>query len=213
MCHALPNHVMASPRVMNDDIIVQWLQQLSPLSALVAGFVPAVIARLQGRPVIRWYLYGFVCALVAWPLVALPTAHLLLVRPRPVSPELLRKQRRAQAMALFAEGSVQSYPSWIAGLRRKSPAGVDRRRYAYEHLAPGEALELVPEPANQPDDHAVIYYHRGMQLGYVPKRHRWVAEAIDDGHRLVAIVDKVKTGVFLRRRAKFVSTRIAILDK
>jgi len=198
---------------MNDDIIVQLLQQLSPLTALVAGFAPAVIARLQGRPVIRWYLYGFVCALVAWPLVALPTAHVLLVRPRAASPDQVRKQRRAQAMALFAEGSVRSYPSWIAGFRRKSPAGVDRRRYAYEHLGPGEALELVREAANQRDDRTVIYYHRGMHLGYVPKRHRWVADAIDDGHRLVAIVDKVKIGIFLRRRATSVSTRIAILDK
>jgi hypothetical protein len=195
-----------------DDLLLQWLQPLSPLSALVAGFAPAVIARFKRRPVIRWYLYGFVCALAAWPLVALPAAHALLLKPRAVSPELVRKQRRAQAMALFAESSTPSYPSWIADLRRKSPAEVDRRRYAYEHLGPGEALELVREPANRRDDHAVLYYHRGIRLGSVPKRHRWVADAIDDGHRLVAIVHHVKIRGFLRRRAKFVSTRIAILD-
>jgi hypothetical protein len=197
---------------MNQDILIQWLQQLSPLPAFAAGFAPAVIARFKRRPMITWYLYGFVCALVAWPLVALPTAHVLLLRPRAASPELVRKQRRAQAMALFAEGSVRCYPSWIAGLRRKSPAGVNRRRYAFDHLGPGEALELVREPGNQRDHHAVVYYHRGVHLGYVPKRHRWVPDAIDDGHRVAAIVDNVKIGGLLRRRAKFVSTRIAILD-
>jgi hypothetical protein len=54
------------------------------------------------------------------------------------------------------------------------------------------------------------YYHRGFHLGYVPERHRWVADAIDDGQRLIAIVDKIKVGGLLRRRAKFVSTRIAL---
>jgi len=33
--------------------------------------------------------------------------------------------------------SVRSYPSWIAELTRKSPDGIDRRRYAYEHVGPG----------------------------------------------------------------------------
>ena len=37
-------------------------------------------------------------------------------------------------------------------------------------------------------------------------------DAIDDGHQLIAIVDQIKVGGLLRRRAKFVSTRIAVLD-
>jgi hypothetical protein len=56
----------------------------------------------------------------------------------------------------------------------------------------------------------VAYYHRGVHLGYVPKRHRWIAEALDDGLRLAAITEKIKTGIF-RRRAKFVGTRIVVL--
>jgi hypothetical protein len=122
-----------------------------------------------------------------------------------------QRQRRADALALLAESSVRSYPSWIADLKRKSPAGIDRRKYAYEHVAPGEALELVREPANQNDDYAVAYYHRGVHLGYVPKRHRWIAEALDDGLRLAVIAEKVKTGWIFRRRAKFVGTRIVVL--
>jgi hypothetical protein len=58
----------------------------------------------------------------------------------------------------------------------------------------------------------VAFRHHGVHLGYVPKRHRWVAPAIDDGRRLVAIVDKVKVGGILRRRAKSVRVRIAVLD-
>jgi len=46
----------------------------------------------------------------------------------------------------------------------------------------------------------------------VPKRHHWVALALDDGRRLVAIVDEVKVGGLFRRRAKFVSVRIVVLD-
>jgi hypothetical protein len=199
---------------MNEDIIIPWLRQLSPISvALLAGLAPAVIAAFKRRPMIRWYLYGFVCALLAWPLIALPIVHALLFRRPVVSCQRLRlEQRRAQALALFAESAVASYPSWIAGLKRKSPGGVDRRRYAYGHLGPGEAIELVRDRSNQRDDDAVVYYHRGVHLGYVPKQHRWVADAIDDGHWLIAIVDQIKVGGLLRRRAKFVSTRIAVLD-
>jgi hypothetical protein len=25
----------------------------------------------------------------------------------------------------------------------------------------------------------VSYYHRGVHLGFVPKQHRWIAEALD----------------------------------
>jgi len=199
---------------MNEDAILSWLQQLSPIwKAVAGGFASAFVATIRRRPIILWYLYGFVCTLVAWPLVVLPIVHALFVRPRAAAPEQVRQRhRRAEALALLAEGAVRSYPSWIAGLKRKSPTGVNRRRYAYEHMGPGEALELVREHANWGDDHAVGYYHRGVHLGYVPKRHRWVADAIDDGHRLVAIVDKLKIGGLLRRRAKSVSTRITILD-
>ena len=57
----------------------------------------------------------------------------------------------------------------------------------------------------------MAYYHRGVHLGYLPKRHHWVAEALDDGLRLVAIAEEVKIGWIFRRRAKFVGTRIVVL--
>jgi hypothetical protein len=49
-----------------------------------------------------------------------------------------------------------------------------------DRIGPGEALELVREPANRSNDHAVAYCHRGVHLDYVPKRQRWIPEALDD---------------------------------
>jgi len=197
---------------MTEATIIEWLLQLRPIGvALVIAFVPALIARWKRRPMIPWYLYGFVCALLAWPAVALPAIHALLVRPHRKPEQISQQRRRADALALLKEGSVRSYPSWIAELRRKSPVGIERRRYAYEHIGPGEPLDLVRERAEPGDRHAVSYRHRDVHLGYVPRRHRWIAEAIDDGLRLAAIVETVKTGLVFRQRARFVGTRIIVL--
>jgi len=122
-----------------------------------------------------------------------------------------QQRRRESALALLKEESVRSYPSWIAELKGKSPAGIERRRYAYEHLEPGEALVLFRERAEPGDKHGVSYRHGDVHLGYVPGRHRWIADAIDDGLRLFAIVETVKTGWIFRRRATFVRTRIVVL--
>jgi len=121
------------------------------------------------------------------------------------------RRRRADALALIAEESVRSYRSWIAELDSEPSDGIDRRRYAYEHLAPGEVLVLVRERTDSKNDHAVSYYHRAVHLGYVPKQHHWIAAALDDGVRLAVIVEKIKVGWIVRRRAKFVGTRIIII--
>src|SRR5262245_34840926 len=199
---------------MNEDVILPWRVQRSTTIwlALLAALAPAMIANFKHRSVIRWYIYGFACTLVAWPLVTLPTVHAVLLRPRTMSPEARQRQRRADALALLAENSVQSYPTWIAELRRKSPEGVDRRRFVYKEIGAGDSIELVRELADYRHKHAVAFRHRGVHIGYVPKRHHWVAQAIDDGRRLVAIVDKVKIGGLFRRRAKYVRVRIAVLD-
>ena len=196
-----------------NEAIVQWLQRNWPIwVAFILGLIPTLIAEVKGRPKTRWYLYGVACALVAWPLVTLPTLHALFVQRRNGrSGQIDRQRRRTDALALLAEESVRSYPSWISELSRKSPDGVDRRRYAYEHLGAGEALELVRGPTNPSSHHAVSYYHRAVHLGFVPKQHRWIAEALDDGLRLAVIVDNVRLGWIFRRRAKFVGTRIIVV--
>jgi hypothetical protein len=67
---------------VNEATIIEWLLQLRPfVVVLVIGFVPAVIARRKRCPMTPWYLYGFVCALVAWPAVAVPAIHALPARP------------------------------------------------------------------------------------------------------------------------------------
>jgi hypothetical protein len=134
------------------------------------------------------------------------------VRGSPRRPTCLQRRRRADALALLAEASIRSYPTWIAELQRASPDGIDRRRYAYEKIRPGESIELVRERSGQRDNHAVAFRHRGFHLGYVPKRHDWVASAIDEGRRLFAIVDEVKARGILRRRATFVGVQIVALD-
>ena len=197
---------------MNEATIFEWLLQLQPIGvALVLGFAPALIARWKRRRMTPWYLYGLVCALLAWPAVALPAIHALLVRRYGKSEQTSPQRRRASALALLKEEGVRSYPSCIAELRRKSPIGIERCCYACEHLGPGEALMLVRERAEAGDEHAVSYRHRDVHLGYVPRRHRWIADAIDDGLRLLAIVETVKTGWVFRQRAKFVGTRIIVL--
>src|SRR5262245_51813742 len=128
---------------MSEDVIIPWLLQHSTIwIAVLAALAPAMIANFKHRSVMPWYLYGFACTLVAWPLITLPTAHAFLLRPRTMSPEARQRQRRADALALLAESSVQSYPTWIAELRRKSPEGVDRRRYVYKEIGPGESSAL-----------------------------------------------------------------------
>jgi hypothetical protein len=196
---------------MNGGLSDPWLQQLSPIwIALAGGFVPALIAARKRRAMSVWYLDGFACTLLAWPLLALPTIHAILVRRHNIP---LQQQRRADALAFLTESSVRSFPSWIAELGRKSPRGIDRRFYACKHIGPGEALELVRERTNRNNDHAVAYCHRGVHLGYVPKQQqRWVAEALDDGLSLRAIAVEVKVGWILRWRAKFVGTCIIVLN-
>src|SRR5215469_11935220 len=194
---------------MNEEVVIQWLR--GNWLAFILAFIPPLIAEMKGRRRTRWYLYGLACSLVAWPLLSLATTHVLLLRRRNgISEQLSLKQRRADALALLGEDSVRSYPSWIAELSHKSPAGIDRRRYAYEHLGAGEALELVRERTDTKSDHAVSYYHRAVHLGYVPKRHRWIAEALDDGLRLTVIVEKVNRGWSIRRRAKSIGTRVIV---
>ena len=44
------------------------------------------------------------------------------------------------------------------------------------------------------------------------ERHRWIAEALDDGLSLTAIVENVKFNWIFRQRASFVGTRIIVLS-
>jgi len=203
---------------MLDDLSTfsSWLFRPLPIWAIAfLGALPAAIAGASRRPIAPWCLYGFGCALIAWPLVAVPTVHALLTRrprhSRETSEQEREQQRRADALALLQEPSVRAYPSRIAELRRLSPAGVNRRRYVYGFVKPGDVLELVRERDHPRNRRAVAYMHRGIHLGYVPKRQGWVADALDDGLRLMVIVEKVSMSWLSDRRARSVRTQIVIL--
>jgi len=199
---------------MSDDVIVilSRLPVLFPTGTfLLLGAVPAAIALFKRRPFAAWWLYGFGCVLVAWPLVAVPTVHALLSRRRGASKQDRDRQRRADALALIQEPGLRCYPSRITELRRRSPLGVDRRRYVYRFIKPGDALELVREPCHSRNQRAVAYHHLGSHLGYVPKNQGWVADALDDGLRIAVIVEDVKLSWLFLRRARSVSTQLLIL--
>jgi HIRAN domain len=196
---------------MADDDIFFWLARPLPIWMLLClAALPALVAGFRQRHIAPWYLYAVGCALFAWPLILLPTVHALVIHPRFMSKEDRERQRRADALALIREPSVRSYPSRIRELRRPSPVGVNRRRYVYGFIKPGDALELVREFDHPRNPRAVAYYDRGVHLGYVPKHQRWVADALDDGLRLAVIVEKVKMSWF-SRRARSVRTRLVVL--
>jgi hypothetical protein len=108
--------------------------------------------------------------------------------------------------------AARSYPSWIAGLTYRAANGLDRARFCWQKLKPGDVLDLVREPENEHDEKAVAVMLGGAHLGYVPERHHWVARALDDGQTLRCTVENMSPrGVFVRR-AKHVGLQIAVLD-
>ena len=66
---------------------------------------------------------------------------------------------------------MRSYPSWIAGLKFPAPDGTDRGAYC-AGLTEGSSLNMVPEPTNKFDSHAVALHHNGKHLGYIPPKAR-----------------------------------------
>lgn len=108
---------------------------------------------------------------------------------------------------------MRSYPSWIAGLKYPAPDGSDRGGYC-AGLAEGSLLEMVPEPSNKFDSNAVALHHNGKHLGYIPQRHAWVGQAIRQGKILQCAVIEVEVaggGIFSKRRAEHVETRISVV--
>jgi hypothetical protein len=107
---------------------------------------------------------------------------------------------------------MRSYPSWIAGLRYRASDGTERGRYCARYLTPGTILGLEPEPDNPVDCNAVKFTHRGHSVGYVPMKHGWVCEALEDDQKLSCSVTRVETDGWIFRRASFVAVRIYVKD-
>ena len=106
---------------------------------------------------------------------------------------------------LFASSSAQNRGAEMIFGRKKKPApsfeydytyevqiaGVthDFRQVAVSGLRDGQALDLVPEPTNPHDPHAVAVYAKKKQVGYVPAfKSQMVAEFIAAGRDVDAKV-------------------------
>ena len=63
------------------------------------------------------------------------------------------------------------------------------RRFELQLCAPGEVIDLVPEPHNPADEYAVaVYSCRGVQLGYITaERAPWIGAQIRAGRECLAI--------------------------
>src|SRR5260370_34938575 len=102
---------------MNADTVVPWLLQPARIwIALAGGFVPGLIAAFKRRARIRWYLcwylYGFICTLIAWPLLALPTILVLLVRRPAISTPSPHHNRGADGRRVLMASGVGCCPCW-----------------------------------------------------------------------------------------------------
>lgn len=81
----------------------------------------------------------------------------------------------------------------------KSPT----RRFELALCAPGEPIELRPEPDNPADEHAVaVYSIRGVQLGYLQSvRAVRIGQLIRQGANIVAVFQEATPGGGLIRLA------------
>lgn len=86
---------------------------------------------------------------------------------------------------------VREYPSFIAGLRYRG-----RARYCARRLSVGDRLVLREEPDNPVDpDGAVTIAPANAPsrvIGYVPREHHWVHEALDEGKAVDAVVKTIE---------------------
>jgi hypothetical protein len=78
----------------------------------------------------------------------------------------------------------------VVGAKHKNADGSDRE-LEIEACAPGEPVELVPEPENEHDPHAIaVFSERGVQLGYIsaeraPRIGSFMAE-----HDIIAVFQR-----------------------
>lgn len=90
-------------------------------------------------------------------------------------------------------------PAWAADIRilvQSSPlAGFQYHagEALWSSMVVGDRLDLVREPRNEHDAHAVRVEWRGQQLGYLPRaENRAVAAAMDAGERVEARIARLR---------------------
>lgn len=74
----------------------------------------------------------------------------------------------------------------------------------WQQLKVGDRLELIREPDNRHDRHAIRVEWRGRKLGYVPRaENRSVAAALDSGDKLLARISRLTEHPDPWRRVEF----------
>ena len=74
----------------------------------------------------------------------------------------------------------------------------------WQQMKVGDPLDLIREPDNRHDKHAIRVEWRGHKLGYVPRaENRVVAAAMDQGDKLVARIAKLTEHANPWRRVEF----------
>lgn len=87
------------------------------------------------------------------------------------------------------------YPSYVAGLAydvRLRSGAISRSKYAFANVRPGDHLMAVRQPNHPEDPGAVALVHMQFPLGYVPRRHAWVGQALDEGDEVEVKVVSVE---------------------
>ena len=129
----------------------------------------------------------------------------------PPSNRLRRMAHRRHLLALaagLALTAIGGAPAAEVRLVVQSSPLAGFRFYAGEEswndMRVGDALELVREPGNPHDPHAVRVHWRGRMLGYLPRReNRHVAAQLDRGTPVRARIVKLAGRKNGRRQIKF----------
>lgn len=100
------------------------------------------------------------------------------------------------------------YPSWVAGLHFPDQNGIDRGLYCAQ-IKIGDEIKMVREPENPHDPKAVGLWHKSQHIGYIPMKHEWIAEAIDEKRRIGAVAREV---LIEDGRASFVGIEVGIAE-
>ncbi len=75
---------------------------------------------------------------------------------------------------------------------------------SWREMKVDDVLTLIREPENKHDRHAIRVEWRGRKLGYVPRaQNRVVAQAMDEGERLVARISRLSEDTNPWRRVEF----------
>ncbi|UAK23642.1 HIRAN domain-containing protein [Sphingomonas nostoxanthinifaciens] len=77
----------------------------------------------------------------------------------------------------------------VVGAAHSNKKGAPTRAFAIQLCRPGDTVELVPEPKNPADPHAVMVLNReGMQMGYLTaERAPWIGGMLGQGREIRAV--------------------------